>query len=192
MKRAEVTCNDPKPVIKCKLSIYFLSIRRFHPASKSPLLAEDLRLDCGVDVRRIALDGDKNVKRRLLLRCRLGTLITRNDMVRMNRIPGGTLGSCLGCGDEAEENPEHVLLDCHRHAEAREKLLGETLARLRVRSPRRWKRLALSWLLGGDCHRAVGDIVASREPAKEEFWRQIAAERQRALWSCRQNCLAQA
>ncbi|KAI5164277.1 hypothetical protein NEAUS03_2466, partial [Nematocida ausubeli] len=184
LKRTKIGLDDSKEVMKAKLAEYFRGIRKFCPKSKALDRARDLGLLSGTSLRRVCMIGESNAGLRLLLRCRLGTMLTYNDLVRMNRIQGGELGRCLGCGQIVEESPEHVLLDCERHSSARSTLDKGVLQEIRLRCPNRWRRLAMSWLMGGAVHWAVSDIVARESNTKEQLWRTIALERNHALGTC--------
>ncbi|KAI4291001.1 hypothetical protein PAPHI01_0275 [Pancytospora philotis] len=176
--------------MKAKLAEYFKGIQKFSPKSKTHERAAALKLSGGPCIRKQALNGRGNEGRRFLVKCRLGTLITYNDLVRMNRLPGAELGRCLGCSERIEESIEHILLDCRIHADGRAQIVGETLLKLSARCPGRWRRQALSWLMGGNVHQATLDIVNGRGAEKEQLWRRIAAERQRATLTCTRNVSA--
>ncbi|KAI4292761.1 hypothetical protein PAPHI01_2035 [Pancytospora philotis] len=135
MRRVGLSLDDPKPVMKQKIADYFHSKPKFRPPSKSLTRAAEVSLCKGPDITKLALNGRANAGRRFLIKCRLGTIITRNDLVRMNRIPGGQLGICLGCGEACDKSPEHILLDCPRHDEPRTALLSTVIASIRTLCP---------------------------------------------------------
>lgn len=103
--------------------------------AKATLRAASLELERGESMLRVPVVGDERAGNRLMIKARLGTIITKNDLIRMNKV-NGELGRCAARGRVTEETPEHILIDCQAHSRARGIFLGRIAARLWKSAPR--------------------------------------------------------
>ncbi|KAI4292653.1 hypothetical protein PAPHI01_1927, partial [Pancytospora philotis] len=108
MRRMKVELTDPRWLVKEEITTHYGGVRRLNPDTRSQRLAARIGLREGTYYRRMNLVGRESEGRRMQLRCRLGTVLTRNDLVRMNRTRDKRLGLCSGCGERREETVEHI------------------------------------------------------------------------------------
>ncbi|KAI4293429.1 hypothetical protein PAPHI01_2703 [Pancytospora philotis] len=119
MRRMGVRPTDPRRRVKEKIATHFSRVKYLNPDTRSQRLAARVELKEGRDCRKLNLVGRESEGRRIQLRCRLGTVLTRNDLVRMNRTRDKRLGLCLKCREHTEETVEHIVLECSLVEEAK-------------------------------------------------------------------------
>ncbi|KAI4292325.1 hypothetical protein PAPHI01_1599 [Pancytospora philotis] len=181
MRRMDVRLTDPRRRVKEKIATHFSGVKRLNPDTRSQRLAARVGLKEGRDCRKLNLVGRESEGRRMQLRCRLGTVLTRNDLVRMNRTRDKRLGLCLGCGEHTEETVEHIVLECSLVEEARNNELRDIMEVVDARCPARKREVMLSWLLGGSKHTVIKGAGKRASEQRERFWQDVAMKRRTAL-----------
>ncbi|KAL6121050.1 hypothetical protein NUSPORA_02098 [Nucleospora cyclopteri] len=158
-----------KKSLKKEIIRIFKEKKQFFPSTKINLFAMEHKLEEGKRIRKQELEDFAGTA--LKLKFRMGNVLTNKDLTRWKKTPENKIGHCISCNKKVDESYLHILIDCKGTEELREKYLRKEIAWFRKKSPHKYKRLFVMWLLSSS--KAPQPNTENSNQNKSSFWKNL-------------------